>query len=475
MSPRKVQWVTLAKVIIDAVLINVGFFVAYVARYQLQWFLPVDEAFQVPYSVYFPSSLALTLILLFVYWREGLYSVRRRRSWLDDVYTILRGIVTSVAALYVISLLYRAVLYSRLIFAYAGIAVFVLLATARALEKFIQGQLRRRGYGVQRVLIVGAGETGRTIMRNTVAQPELGYQVVGFVDDKPERGNRDIGRFKGLGSTDHIDEVVKDHQVDVVIITLPWQYHRRIMSIMAQCERAQVSVRTVPDLFQMSLSHVDIDDLGGIPLIGIKSVSISGWNLALKRAMDVVFASLCLILLSPLMLVIAALIKLDSPGPAVFKQTRIGRGGRPFTVFKFRSMHEGAELEKESLTDLNEAVGPFFKIKDDPRLTKLGQLLRRSSLDELPQLYNVLRGEMSLIGPRPALPSEVERYQEWHKKRLQTWPGITGLWQVSGRSKLTFDEMALLDIYYVENWSLLLDLQIALKTIPAWVLGTGAY
>lgn len=244
---------------------------------------------------------------------------------------------------------------------------------------------------------------------------------------------------------------------------------------MAQCERAQVSVRTVPDLFQMSLSHVDIDDLGGIPLIGIKSVSISGWNLALKRAMDVVFASLCLILLSPLMLVIAALIKLDSPGPAVFKQTRIGRGGRPFTVFKFRSMHEGAELEKESLTDLNEAVGPFFKIKDDPRLTKLGQLLRRSSLDELPQLYNVLRGEMSLIGPRPALPSEVERYQEWHKKRLQTWPGITGLWQVSGRSKLTFDEMALLDIYYVENWSLLLDLQIALKTIPAWVLGTGAY
>ena len=475
MSPKKVQWVILAKVIVDAVLINVGFLIAYVARYQFQWFRPVDEAFLVPYSIYFPSSLTLTLILLLIYWTEGLYVPKRKRSWLDEAYVILRGTVTGVAALYVLSLIYRAVLYSRLIFAYAGTAVFILLATARAVEKFIQGQLRRRGYGVQRVLIAGAGETGRTIMRNIVAQPELGYQVVGFVDDKPERGNRDIGRFKGLGSTDRIVEVVKDHEVDVVIITLPWQYHRRIVSIMAQCERAKVSVRIVPDLFQMRLSNVDIDDLNGIPLIGIRPVSIRGWNLALKRASDVAFGSLSLILLSPLMLAIAAVIKLDSPGPAIFKQTRVGRGGRPFTLFKFRSMHEGAESEKKSLVDLNEAVGPFFKIRDDPRRTKLGRLLRRTSLDELPQLYNVLRGEMSLIGPRPMLPSEVEQYQEWHKKRLQTWPGITGLWQVSGRSDLTFDEMALLDIYYVENWSLLLDLQIALKTIPAWLLGTGAY
>jgi len=474
-SPKKAQWVTIAKVIVDAILINIGFFIAYVARYRLQWFRPVDEAFQVPYGVFLPSSLMLTLILLVMYWTEGLYGLKRKRSWLNDVYVILRGTITGVAALYVISLVYRAVLYSRLIFAYAGIAVFALLATARALEKFIQGQLRRRGYGVQHVLIVGAGETGRTIMRNIVAQPQLGYHVVGFVDDKPERGNKDIGRFKGLGSTDRIGEVVKDHQVDMVIITLPWQYHRRIMSIMAQCERVPVSVRIVPDLFQMSLSNVDIDDLNGIPLIGVKSVSISGWNLALKRALDVVLASLGLILLSPLMLIIAALIRLDSPGPAIFKQTRIGRGGRPFTVFKFRSMHEGAESEQESLVNLNEAVGPIFKIRDDPRRTKLGQLLRRTSLDELPQLYNVLRGEMSLIGPRPALPAEVEQYQEWHKKRLQTWPGITGLWQVSGRSELSFDEMALLDIYYVENWSLLLDLQIALKTIPALLLGTGAY
>jgi len=469
------RWLPLLRAIVDALLINLGFFLAYVARYQLQWFRPVDEAFFVPFGTYFPSSLTLTAILLVVFWTEGLYAAKRKDSWLSDVYVIVRGAVTGVAALYVIALVYRAVLYSRLIFAYAGIAVVLLLSAARALENLLRGYVRRHGWGVQRVLIVGAGETGRAVMRNVVAQPELGYKVVGFVDDKPERGGKDIGRIKGLGGTYRIAELVEEHAVDEVIITLPWQYHRRIMGIMAECERAGVSVRIVPDLFQMSLSNVDIDDLNGIPLIGLKSVSIRGWNLAVKRAIDVVVAGLGLVVLSPLLLLIAIVIRLDSPGAAVFSQTRVGRGGHAFTVLKFRTMREGAEQEVQSLFALNEAGGPLFKIKNDPRLTKVGQFLRRTSLDELPQLYNVLRGEMSLIGPRPGLPSEVAQYQDWHRKRLETWPGITGLWQVSGRSDLSFDEMVLLDIYYIENWSLWMDLQIALRTLPAILFAKGAY
>jgi exopolysaccharide biosynthesis polyprenyl glycosylphosphotransferase len=471
--PYRARSVAVAQVVIDTILINLGFFTAYVARYQLQWFRPVDDEFLVPYGVFFPSSLGLMLILLLLYWAEGLYGPRR--AWLHDVYAIFRGTITGVAALYVLSLLYRPVLYSRLIYAYAGIAILLLLAFARAARGFVEGQLRTRGYGVQSVLIVGAGEVGRTIMRNIVAQPELGYQVVGFVDDKPERGSTNLGRFRGLGGTDQIPRVIEEHKVDAVIVTLPWLYHRKILGIMAQCERAKVNVRIVPDLFQLSLSNVDVEDLNGIPLIGVKQLSIKGWNLAVKRAIDVIVAGLGLILLSPLMLLVAVLIKLESPGPAVFKQTRVGRGGRRFTLHKFRSMREGAELERETLADLNEASGPIFKMRQDPRRTLVGRFLRRTSIDELPQLYNVIRGEMSLIGPRPALPSEVVLYQEWHKKRLQTWPGITGLWQVSGRSELSFDEMVLLDIYYIENWSLLLDMQIALRTIPAWFLGTGAY
>jgi exopolysaccharide biosynthesis polyprenyl glycosylphosphotransferase len=471
----RARWGTVAKVATDAVLINLSFLVAYWVRYQLQWFRPVDESFFVPYRAYIPYSLALTGILLATYWAEGLYNIRRKHSWLLDVYVIIRGAITGVAALYIVSLLYRAVLLSRLIPAYAGAAVVVLLASARAVERLVQSELRKRGRGVQRVLIVGAGESGRAVMRNIVAQPELGYQVVGFVDDKPERGSTDLGRFKGLGSTDQIPEIIRNHEVGTVIITLPWLYHRKILGIVAQCDRLKVTVRIVPDLFQMSLSQVDIDDLNGIPLIGTKPVSIKGWNLAIKRGIDVAFSAIALTLLSPLLALVALLIKLDSSGPVIFRQTRIGRWGRPFILYKFRTMREGAELEQEALQGLNEAQGPLFKIKEDPRCTMLGRLLRRSSVDELPQLYNVFKGEMSWVGPRPPLPWEVEQYQEWQKKRLETRPGLTGLWQVSGRSNLTFDEMALLDIYYIENWSLLLDMRIAFKTIPTLLLGTGAY
>ena len=231
----------------------------------------------------------------------------------------------------------------------------------------------------------------------------------------------------------------------------------------------------MPDIFQMSLSRVEIDDLGGIPLIGIRDISFSRWGLMLKRSIDMAVAASGLILLAPVMALIALAIRLDSPGPVLFKQTRVGKNGQPFVLYKFRTMRIGAEEEQEKLAALNEATGPIFKIRHDPRLTRVGRVLRRSSLDELPQLYNVLRGEMSLVGPRPPLPKEVEQYQEWHKKRLEIAPGLTGLWQVSGRSELTFDEMVLLDIYYIENWSPVLDTIITLRTIPRVLFGDGAY
>jgi lipopolysaccharide/colanic/teichoic acid biosynthesis glycosyltransferase len=175
------------------------------------------------------------------------------------------------------------------------------------------------------------------------------------------------------------------------------------------------------------------------------------------------------------LLLIVLLIEYDSPGPVLFRQVRVGRGGRLFTLYKFRSMRQGADEEKTTLSDRNQATGPLFKMRDDPRLTRVGRWLRRLSLDELPQFYNVLRGEMSLVGPRPPIPAEVEQYQDWHRRRLDVPPGVTGLWQVSGRSDLTFDEMVMLDLFYAENWSLLLDFKILLRTIPTVILGTGAY
>jgi exopolysaccharide biosynthesis polyprenyl glycosylphosphotransferase len=335
--------------------------------------------------------------------------------------------------------------------------------------------MRRQGVGVARAIIVGAGEVGRTVMRTMVAHPDLGYEIAGFVDDDPSKGTTDIGRFKGLGSLDNLPLLVQDEAIDEVIITLPWQYHRKIMAIMAQCERENIKARIVPDLFQMTISRMSIIEMGGIPLIGVKQVQISPFTRLIKRGVDVVFSLLVLILAAPLMGLIALAIKLGSPGPVLFRQQRVGKGGKIFVLYKFRSMAVGAEEQQELLSDLNEADGPIFKIKEDPRVTRVGRWLRRLSLDELPQFYNVLRGDMSLIGPRPPVPEEVAQYQPWHMRRLEIAPGITGLWQVSGRSELPFDEMALLDIYYAEQWSPALDVKILLRTIPTVVFGDGAY
>jgi len=349
------------------------------------------------------------------------------------------------------------------------------IGTSRIIERQIVNLRHKRGLGVERVLIVGAGEVARSLMRTIVARPELGYKIVGFVDDDPRKSQTDIGRYPALGITDSLLEVLSQNEVDEVIITLPWVSYRKIMRLMSQCEQANIRVRIVPDLFQMAFSRVAVENLNGIPLLGTREPVLRDWQVLLKRVMDVLIASLVLVVFSPVLLIIAVAIRLDSPGPAIFKQRRVGRNGIEFTCFKFRSMFCDAESRVALLREQNEATGPLFKMRNDPRRTRVGRILRRFSLDELPQFWNVLRGEMSTIGPRPALPAEVKEYAPWHHRRLEVPPGVTGLWQVSGRSDLTFDEMVLLDVYYIENWSPFLDLRILLKTIPTAILGSGAY
>jgi len=278
-----------------------------------------------------------------------------------------------------------------------------------------------------------------------------------------------------LGPIDNLPQVLAENTIDQVVITLPWQYQRKIERLVTESEATGVRTRVVPDLFQLSLGGVDVEDLNGIPLIGVKRSSLTGLNQVLKRGFDLTLASVGALLTAPLWGLIAVAIKLDSPGPVLFRQTRVGRDGRTFTFYKFRSMRVGAEAELGALRSQNEADGPLFKIRDDPRVTRVGRIIRRTSLDEMPQVINVLRGEMSLVGPRPPIPEEVELYREWHRRRLAIQPGMTGLWQVSGRSDLSFDEMVLLDIYYDENWSLPQDLMILLRTIPQVFFGDGAY
>jgi len=470
------RYLAIAVIITDVLLINLAFAIAYWLRYELQWFAAVDEANFVLYKAFIPVSLTLTLVLLGIYKLNGVYDQPRGASWFDEVYSLLTGTATGIILMvFVIVFLFRPLLYSRLIFLYAGVLVTIFLSASRLARRFLRHRLRRRGLGVDRLLIVGAGEVGRTVMRHVVAQPVLGYHVVGFVDDDPEKASTDIGRFRALGNTASIPRLIKEMVVDEVIITLPWMYHRKIVSIIAQCEREQVRVRIVPDMFQMTLSHLDVEDLGGIPMIGMRDISIGRTQMMIKRAMDVIISLGGLTLLLPFFTLMAVLIKLDSDGPVFFTQIRVGKGENLFACYKFRSMRQGAEAEMDQLRTYNEADGPIFKMRDDPRITRMGRILRRTSLDELPQLFNVLMGHMSLVGPRPAPPSEVQRYQPWHKRRLEVAPGMSGLWQVSGRSELSFDEMVLLDLYYIEHWSPVLDLQILLRTLPKMITGEGAY
>ncbi len=460
----------------DAIGINVAFAVAYVIRYRLQWFRAVDPAYYTDFTAYIPFALLLTLILLGAYVMEGVYGEQQGRRLWDDVYGIINGTTTGLAIMIVGVFFWRPLFYSRLIFVYTAILVILFLVGERLLLRTLLARLRKRGLGVARVLIIGAGEMGRRIMRNIMANPDWGYHIVGFLDDDPNKHSADIGPIRALGPISRLPQVLQEEAVDEIIITLPWQYYRRIMRIMAEGERSGVRARVVPDLFQLRLGRVEVSTLNGIPLISVRDVALPRHYKVIKRTMDVLLASLALGILSPLMILIALAIKLDSPrGEIIFKQKRIGKDGVPFYMYKFRSMIPEADRIKHRLKHMNEADGPIFKIRDDPRTTRVGRWIRRWSLDELPQLFNVLKGEMSLVGPRPALPEEVEQYEPWHYKRLEVRPGITGLWQISGRSDLSFDEMMLLDIYYVENWSPWLDVRILFLTIPKVITGEGAY
>ncbi len=459
-------------VLVDVITIIAAFLAGYWVRYDLRWFL--DVAYDAPLSAYVPFLVLYVVIVPIFFVVDGVYR-HWPRSWMDQVYRITNSTAKATVLMLAVTFIFRPRYYSRAMLVEVGILTILLLALVRWAEGVVIARLRARGIGVRRAIIVGAGEVGLTVMRTIVACPELGYRVIGFVDDNPEKGYTDIGPFKALGPLENLPAAIDREQADEVIITLPWMYHRKIMGIVHECQRRNVRARIVPDLFQMSLSQVNVEDLGGVPLISVREVSISKGALLVKRAVDIVGAVVGLTLGAPLLALIALAVRLDSPGPVIFRQTRVGLHGRLFEMYKFRSMHVGAEEQQDMLAEFNEADGPIFKIKDDPRLTRVGRILRRMSLDELPQLVNVLRGEMSLVGPRPPIPSEVEKYQEWHKKRLEAPPGMTGLWQVSGRSRLSFDEMVLLDIYYIENWSLWLDLKILLRTIPKVLMGEGAY
>lgn len=461
-------------ILTDLLLVNVGFTLAYVARYIFQWFLPTT--FIVPYGEYVSQQILLNFLLIMTFSQNRVWRRRRGEFWLDEVSRVSYATATGVALLMAFTFFFRPLAFSRLLLVWVLVFIVALISIARLLRRWILALQYRRGIGVDRALVVGSGEVGRSVIRTLLARPDLGFKAVGYLDEGSTENNIGSGRIPHLGGSDKLRQVLqKRTDIHTVFIALPTHHQEQIEEALRLCQIHGVAARVVPDLFQLSLNRVEFNNMAGIPMLSVREVRVSPAERIIKRAIDLTAA---LILAVPVLIVtglIVLAIRLESPGPVLFWQERVGWRGKPFKMVKFRSMVVDAESQKERLQQMNEASGPIFKIKNDPRLTRVGRIIRRLSLDELPQLFNVIKGEMSLVGPRPPLAEEVAQYQPWHMQRLEVKGGITGLWQVSGRSDLTFDEQCLLDIYYIENRSLSLDLRLILQTIPYSLFGKGAY
>lgn len=325
----------------------------------------------------------------------------------------------------------------------------------------------------RKVLVVGDESRVGQFANILIKKPFPGMNVVGKITTL-EQKHFDDSEHKEW-SISEIEKYLDSHEVDDVIFCAPKDWVNELNDAMVVCSNRSIPFQVYANFFSFIFSDKNMEDFFGIPVFSFQKEINAPFQMGVKRIIDIVVSFVLLILLSPLFAIVAILIKLTMPGPVLFKQRRSGLGGKEFDFYKFRSMVVEAEELKESLSEQNEISGPVFKIKEDPRITWLGRILRKFSIDELPQLWNVFVGDMSLVGPRPPIPSEVEKYEPWQKRRLIIRPGITCIWQVNGRSDISFDDWVKMDLYYVDNWSLWLDLKILFKTIPAVISGDGAY
>lgn len=447
--------------ITDAAMSLLAFYAAYLVRW-----LTVGAKIG-PFNDYRILALIQIINILLVFFFYKFYHRRRAAILLDEIYQMFAAI--SVATLLTIAFLgfvLPGLEYQRLMMVFAWGAGLALIPFGRWVYGRVQRWFQRRGQGVERVLIVGAGEVGRMILQKIQHTPGLGYQVVGFAEVSP--GPSQVLGLPVFGGINDLPHIIEHQGIGEVIIGLPEASHQELVGIVSQCEREKVSIRVFPDVFQIMASEVTISDLGGLPLLTIRDVALRGWKLTLKRIVDVAFSSAFLLFVSPLMMLTALVIRFDSRGPVFFVQERMGLDAKPFRVLKFRSMRQDAE-----------ANGPGWTTKDDPRRTRIGTFLRKTSIDELPQFINVLMGDMSVVGPRPEQPAYVEqfrqsipRYMERHREKA----GITGWAQINGmRGDTSIAERTKYDLWYIENWSLWLDFKIILRTALKAFIDKAAY
>jgi Undecaprenyl-phosphate glucose phosphotransferase len=441
--------------------------------YFLRFYIPLPDPAQMgPFSEYIPMLLIHVFSLLLAFFFAQLYRIPRI-SRVDEFYVTLPATtIGTLMGVALASLLLRNFTvgrdYSRAMIVYAWVLSIAFISFGRVLNSWLRRRLVRSGWGRRRVLLVGTGDVARMILQKILWSPELGYDAVGVVGANG-LGLSSLLGVPILGNVDRLSRIIEEVQADEVIVALPEEAtHQDILWMISECERGRVTIRVYPDLFQIMAGPVSIGELGGLPLLTVRDIALSGWWRVAKRAMDLIGAGVGLVFLSPFLLLIALLIKLESEGPVFYVQERMGLDARPFPVLKFRSMRVDAEKS-----------GPGWTTANDPRRTKVGAFLREKNLDELPQLINILLGQMSLVGPRPERPVYVEqfrrsipRYMDRHREKA----GLTGWAQVNGlRGDTSIAERTKYDLWYIENWSLQLDIKIMIRTILQIFHSPNAY
>ena len=417
--------------------------------------------------------LGAALVLLAAFAAYGLYERDDQRvtvSSFDEVGLLFHALIASSLALLLVGQALVRFLDARV---YSPLEAFIFLAAALVLVPTFRGAVRTfalpRVMRVRRAVIVGSGTGARLMARKLAGHPEHGLEVIGHCGE-PTKGD-----LVHLGSREDISSIVREHRIDWLILAEPSDGPAEDIYELLEAVDRDVTISVVPQFSDVFTSNATLDDVEGIPIVTLPRVRLSRSARAVKRAFDLAIAIPVALMLLPILIVCAIAIRLDSPGPILFLQERRGRGGSIFRIVKFRTMIDGAERQRQALADSNELTGPLFKIREDPRITRVGSFLRKRSLDELPQIWNVLRGEMSLVGPRPFVLHEADQMADGiGRKRLDVTPGITGLWQVLGRNDIPYDEMLKLDYLYVTGWSAWWDFQILCKTVPAVLGGKGA-
>ena len=407
----------------------------------------------------------------------GLYNSKRFSPRWAEVLDIAKATTLGSAIVFVAVIFLRIQMVTPLFILLFWVATTLAGTVSRVLLRYMLGGIRRRGRNLREMVVVGTNPRAVRFARNVEFKPEVGYRIVGFVDDAwnglaefRKTGYPLVADFAGFHS------FLRDHVADEVMVALPMQSsYAQAARIAALCEEQGICVRVLSDIFNLRVAQWTAGEFEGEAVITLSTVEPEGWQHLFKRTFDIVASLAAMLLLAPLFLLVTLIVKLTSPGPSFFVQERVGLNKRRFRLYKFRTMVADAEQRQREIEHLNEASGAVFKIRNDPRLTPVGKFLRKSSIDELPQLFNVLKGDMSLVGPRPLPVRDYKGFdQDWQRRRFSVRPGITCLWQINGRSSLTFEKLMELDMEYIDHWSLGLDFMILAKTIPAVIKGAGA-